>query len=366
MKRYIHEKIRYIETDRPGDEHVLIIPGERTQVKSSGRSRVYSIRAPLVSKSSRYRALLNLGTIGEILQRERPDLIESSDPYQVGWKTATFGRFFQIPVVAFYHSHFPEAYLRGPARLLQPLTEQYARALYNRYQATLVPSPELVRILDQWGVRNAREVNLGVNTQDCSPEPDDSGQIRESLGIGSGQIFLLYVGRLAHEKNTETLFAAFDRLTQRYPRKFAMLVIGDGPQRKMLDQLRQTTPEIKWLQYCADPVELAQYYRAADLFVHPGIKETFGLVSLESQACGTPVIGIRGSRMDRVICHDQEWWASENTPDALATAIEEFSGKDLKVIGRSAARVVAERFAWPRVFGHIFSIYSEVMESYQR
>jgi alpha-1,6-mannosyltransferase len=133
----------------------------------------------------------------------------------------------------------------------------------------------------------------------------------------------------------------------------------------MLDQLKEKSPEVKWLQYCADPMELAQYYRAADLFVHPGIKETFGLVSLESQACGTPVIGIRGSRMDRVICHDQESWASENTPEALAAAIEEFSGKDLEAIGQSAARAVAERFAWPRVFDHIFSIYREMIERRQ-
>ena len=366
VKRYLHEKIRYIETRSPQDEHVLVIPGDKTQVTESGRSRVYTIKSPMISRSTQYRALLNLAALEEILVRERPDIIESSDPYQVGWRTATIGQSHRIPVVAFYHSHFPEAYLHGPFRLLRPVAEAYVRMLYDRYQATLVPSPELAQILDRWGVRNVREVSLGVNTEYCSPDPNDSIETRNALGVAPDRLLLLYVGRLAPEKNTATLASAFEILSKRRPEKFAFLVIGDGPQRKMFDALRQTNSEMKWLQYCADPVELARYYRCADLFVHPGILETFGLVALESQACGTPVVGIRGSRMDRIICHDQESWASENTPESLANAIEAFSERDLATIGRNAAETVAERYAWPRVFDHLSSIYREVIENFRQ
>ena len=131
VKRYVHEKIAYIQTSSPDDEHVLIIPGAENGGRfADERSRIYSIRSPLVSRTSRYRALLNLRAIGEILERERPDIIESSDPYQVGWKAVSAGRSLRIPVVGFYHSHFPEAYLRGPARLLRaPAAEICARAL---------------------------------------------------------------------------------------------------------------------------------------------------------------------------------------------------------------------------------------------
>ena len=119
------------------------------------------------------------------------------------------------------------------------------------------------------------------------------------------------------------------------------------------------------MQYCADPSELARFYRSADLFIHPGVKETFGLAALESQACGTPVVGIRGSRLDQIICHEQETWAGENTPHALADAILEFSRHDLRAMGNSAARAVAKRYSWPDVFDRIFSIYREVCDNYQ-
>jgi alpha-1,6-mannosyltransferase len=366
VKRYVHEKINYLRTKSQENEHVLIIPGAKTEVIAGERSRIYSIRSPLVSRSARYRALLNLRALGEILERERPDIIESGDPYQVGWKAVSVGRRLKIPVVAFYHSHFPEAYLRGLARLLLPAAKKYVRALYNRFEATLVPSQQLAQVLEEWGVRNLRTVNLGVNTEVFCPGPDDALATRSKLGIGPDRKLLLYIGRLAPEKNTETLFTSFEILAKRRPNDFELLVIGDGPQRERLRQLQARNGNVKWIQYCTDSSELARFYRAADLFVHPGIQETFGLVALESQACGTPVVGIRGSYMDRIICHEQEAWAGENSPEALAHAIEEFSGKDLEDLGATAAAVAVERYAWPRVFDGLLCIYREVCAHYRQ
>jgi alpha-1,6-mannosyltransferase len=366
VKRYVHEKINYIQKNSREDEHVLVIPGAKTEVIAEGRSRIYSIHSPLVSRSSRYRALLNLRALGEIIERERPDIIESSDPYQVGWKAVSLGRSLRIPVVGFYHSHFPEAYLRGPARLLLGVAQKYVRKLYNRCEATLVPSEPLARVLENWGVRNVRIVNLGVNAENFSPAVADAAETRRSLGIDPDRKLLLYVGRLAQEKNAETLFASFEMLAQRRPNEFELLIIGDGPQREQLRQLQTQTGQVKWIQYCTDSLELARFYRAADLFVHPGVQETFGLVALESQACGTPVVGIRGTNMDRIILHEQESWARENTPEVLAGAIEEFGRKDLKDLGAKAARAVAERYSWARVFEGLFCIYREVCAHYRQ
>ena len=366
VKRYIHEKINYLQTQSPEDEHVLVIPGARTELVEGERSRIYSIRSPLVSRSARYRALLNLGALGQILERERPDIIESSDPYQIGWKSVSVGRALKIPVVGFYHSHFPEAYLRGPAKFLRGVAQEYVCNLYNRFEATLVPSPPLAEVLKEWGVFNTRVVNLGVNTGSFSPEPDDADATRQALGIAPGRKLLLYVGRLAPEKNTETLLAAFALLANSRPEEFELLVVGDGPQQARLRQLEEKTGQVKWIPYCNDSLELARYYRAADLFVHPGVKETFGLVALESQACGTPVVGIRGSNLDRIIFHEQESWAAENSAAALASAIEEICGKDLKAMGETAAKVAAERYSWPRVFDGLLCIYREVCANYRQ
>ena len=353
---------------------MLIIPGPKNEETTNGRSRIYSIRSPLVSRSSRYRALLNLRAIEEILQRERPDLIESSDPYQIAWKAIASGRALRVPVVGFYRSHFPEAYLRGRTKFLgkrgtqraMKLTRAYVHRLYNRFQATLVPSERLADLLSEWGVRNVRPVRLGVNTGVFKPAPDDAAATRHSLGVSRGQTLLLYAGRLAGEKNTQTLFRAFELLGQPDQNKFHLLVIGDGPQRSKVQKLQRRVGNVSWISYCADSVDLARYYRAADLFVHPGVQETFGLVALESQACGTPVVGIRGSYMDRIICHDQKSWAQQDSPEALADAIEDFSAKKLSALGKAAAGAAETLYSWPRVFEELFCIYREVRANYRR
>ena len=364
VKRYVHEKADFIR-DHTNDEHVLIVPGEKTERTGDERTRMYSIRSPLISRTAKYRALLDLRAVGEILEREKPDIIESSDPYQVGWKAIAFGKSGRVPVVAFYHSHFPEAYLRGASRLLghragnslMSAARRYVRKMYNRFEATFVPSEPLKQVLQEWGVRNTRLVPLGVNTKNFHPEPDNPNESR-------GQV-LLYVGRLAPEKNTVMLFEAFRLLAARRPGAFQLMVIGDGPQREQLRRLQAETQSVKWVPYCTDPLELARSYRAADLFVHPGTQETFGLVALESQACGTPVVGIRGSRLDGIILHDQEQWAAENTTEALADAIDKFSQRDLGALGNAAAEAAKQNYAWPAVFDRLLCIYREVCANYQ-
>jgi alpha-1,6-mannosyltransferase len=371
VKRYVHEKANYIRS-ATNDEHVLIVPGEKTGRNGDDRSRTYTIRSPLISRTARYRALLDLRAVGDVLERERPDIIESADPYQVGWKAIAFGKSARIPVVGFYHSHFPEAYLRGASKLLgrragkslMSAAQRYVRKMYNRFEATLVPSEPLARILKEWGVRNTRLVPLGVNTSNFTSEPDDSFETRQALGLRPERKLLLYVGRLAPEKNSAALFRAFEILANRRRGEYELLVIGDGPQRQQLSRLEAEKRAVKWIQYCTDPADLARYYRAADLFVHPGLQETFGLVALEAQACGTPVVGIRGSRLDGIILHDQTGWAEENSPEALAGAIEQICLRDLNGLGVAASNAAAE-YAWPRVFDRLFCIYREVCANYK-
>jgi alpha-1,6-mannosyltransferase len=373
VKRYLHEKIDYIQNCTSKDKHVLIVPGKKTTVRGRGRARVYTIRSPLVSRTAQYRALLNLRAVERILRNERPDIIESGDPYQLGWKAVRAGRELKIPVIGFYHSHFPEAYLRSSAKLfgktatrrVMKFSRAYVRKLYNQHAATLVASDRLAHVLRDWGLRNVRVLSLGVNIGIFRPDKSDAEATRESLNLKPSQTLLLYVGRLAKEKNTTTLFRAFEVLERRRPNEFRLLVIGDGAQRSQLRKLKERCKNVSSIRYCAEPSELARYYRAADLFVHPGVQETFGLAALESQACGTPVIGIRGSAMDDLIFHEQTNWARENKAEALADAIEQINQKDLSRLGQEAAERAAQLHAWPRVFERLFCIYREVCANYK-
>ncbi len=367
VKRYLNEKVTYLR-QQTNDRHILIIPGDADRVEESDRATVYSIKSPLISRTSRYRILFRLDIVERVLEKERPDVIEVGDPYQTAWKALASGKALGIPVVAFYHSHFPEAYLRSTAKffgktateIVMDISRRYIVVLYSRFATTMVPSPALGAVLKDWGVPKLRNVDLGVNTDVFCPKPADGE--REKHGIPTDRTLLLYVGRLAHEKNTKTLFDAFMKIEAESPGQFHLLVIGDGSQRDYVQKLQRTTGAVTWDPYCSDSAQLARYYNAADIFVHPGVQETFGLVTLESQACGTPVVGIKGSYMDRIIFTDQKHWATENSPEALALAIRQTSKRDLKKIGKELAARVAARYSWKLVFDRIFGVYRDVQE----
>ena len=374
VKRYLAEKTAYLRA-RTADHHVLVVPGEKTETRDDGPTRVYTIASPLISRTSRYRALINLRAVERVLEAERPDLIESGDPYQVAWKALASGKALGIPVVGFYHSHFPEAYFRTVSKffgqtataMVMDAARRYVRALYRRFARTLVPSAPLAALLTDWGVPNVAAVDLGVDPTVFHPgDEGDRPADRAALKLPTHPTVLLYVGRLSHEKNTQTLFAAFHRLCRRRAGQYHLVVVGDGQQRKLVKALQNKTGAVTWQPYCSDARELARFYRAADLFVHPGVQETFGLVTLESQACGTPVVGIRGSYMDRIVFSDLGSWAAENRPESLANAIEQTARTDLRASGLRSSRLVADRYNWSRVFERLFGIYHEVVAGFHR
>jgi alpha-1,6-mannosyltransferase len=372
VRRYIAQKAAHIRSHCPGCSHVLVVPGETTSCEGDETARVYTIASPLVSRTSRYRMLLKLHLVEEVLERERPDIIESGDPYQLAWKAVASGRGLGIPVVGFYHSHFPEALLRSVERysgrallaIAAEASRRYVKVLYNHFAATFVPGPALAALIESWGVERVRSIDLGVDTAVFAPSDSGREATRAALDIPPNATVLLYVGRLAPEKNVGTLFAAF-RLLAREPHPFHLVVVGDGTWRRALAKLASETGAVTWKPYCDDPAQLAGIYRAADLFVHPGIQETFGLVTLESQACGTPVVGIRGSYMDRIIFSDQFHWAAENSPASLATAVLASYRDNPRAAGIRAGTEVRSRFSWETAFGRLFAIYDEVVSKRQ-
>jgi alpha-1,6-mannosyltransferase len=370
VRRYVAEKARHLEV--AGDRHVLIIPGEKTERRVEGLQTIYTIESPLISRTARYRALINLNLVEEALEREQPDLIESGDPYQIAWKALASGRALGIPTVGFYHSHFPDAVLRSVAKyfgsisvmMAEEIGKRYAITLYNRFERTLVPSAGLSDLLRAWGMENIETLELGVDTDIFFPNKERGRAARRALGWPADKQVLLYVGRLNADKNVRTLFEAFELLHQTNPGRFHLAVVGDGMLRGVLHRLEEETGAVSWIRYCNGAQELADIYRAADLFVHPGVKETFGLVTLESQACGTPVVGIRGSYMDAINFSGLHNWSVENNPEALAGAIRTVADQDLAASGLGASAFVGSRYGWKAVFGRLFAIYREVIASY--
>lgn len=367
VKRYLTEKRDYIARCT-SDEHVLIVPGPRHAARAEGRCVHLEVASPRVSLSSHYRFAWNTRRVERLIREAKPDLIEAGEPWQLAWACLRAGRVLGVPVVGFYHSHFPESYFRtfhrfggrAAGALVERLSRGYIRRLYNRFDLTLVASAKLENLLREYGVGNARLVPLGVETDIFEPSARDP-LLRRRLGVSERQVLLLFVGRLSREKRIDRLLEAFARIRHYAGDRFALLIVGEGAERVRVEEARGRTPDLHWLPYEGDARKLASLYASADLLVHPSPCETFGLVALEAQACGIPAVAFQGSGMEDLIFGGPAFLAPEMTAESLARTVLQCYQLDLPEIGARARKAVIERYPWRTVFKGLFDLYAGCM-----
>ena len=257
--------------------------------------------------------------LARLIEAVRPEALHIATEGPLGWAARRWAIRNRVPFSTSFHTRFPE-YLHARTRI--PLALGYAlmRQFHNRAGATLVATNSLRNELAARGFKHLRSWTRGVDLDRFQPGDSDPY-------AGLPRPIFLYVGRIAVEKN----LGEFLRLDL----PGTKIVIGEGPQR---DALERTHPHARFLgpRHGAD---LAQAYAAADAFVFPSMTDTFGLVLLESLACGTPIAAhpvtgpadILEGAAPGVGALDQ---------DLRAAAIRALDGD------RAACRRHAERFSW--------------------
>jgi alpha-1,6-mannosyltransferase len=360
VKRYLQEKRSYIQ-NHTLHHHVAILPGEKDAVEKNDRLTIHWVKSPSIDAQAGYRLLWKMERIDEILAEEKPDLIESSDPYQVGWHLIKSGERLNIPVVGFYHSHFSETYIKPwMGVFISDYVKDYTIRLYKRFQRTLVPSPGLTARLQSWGIENAVTAKLGFDASVFFPT-DDKNELRKKRNLPQDRRLLLYVGRMNSDKNFQCLLQATEKLIRNYPHRYHFIFIGDGALYSEFLKLHKKHPTE--ITHRSNPANLPDWYRAADLLVHPGIYETFGFSALESQACGTPVLGIISAQgfMQEHCCAGGANWAQENSPETFANAIENYRWDLLPAYSKECCEQVKKSYNWATIFTDNFKIYEDAI-----
>lgn len=387
MKRYLTDKGRFL-TERAGWRHVLLIPGPENRTRRLGDTAVYEVRSPRLPGSASYRLLWRRRRIREILAHEAPDLVEVADPYFGAWAALVAARRHGFPVVGYYHSDFPRSLVRTAERLLGRWAahglalpvERYLAGIYRRMTATLAPSPYIAEVLGAYGLERVGVTPPGVDTEAFRPDPAAAARLRRELGLAADEALLLYVGRLAREKNVLSLLAMMERLRDRGPAgvpRCRLLLVGDGEQRRQVEEAARRRREILWRPYTDSLDELRACYSASDLMVHAGVHETFGLVSVEAQACGAPVAAVRGEGLESTLMpvdpgEQPAVLADSPRPEDLARAVERVLAAPGRFAGpagvervqaeRRRARVV-RRFSTAVAFEALLDAYREVVRT---
>ena len=284
---------------------------------------------------------------------QRPDLVHIATEGPLGWSALQAARRLKLPVTSDFRTNF-HAYSQhyGVGWLRKPIVA-YLRKFHNHTACTMVPTRSLADELRQSGFANLQVIARGVDTAVFTPAKRNEA-LRQTWGADADTLVMLSVGRLAAEKNLEWVVAAYQAMLAS-GRKVRLVFAGDGPHRAELSQL---CPQAVFLGMC-DHERLADVYASADLFVFPSTTETFGNVTLEALASGTPVLAFDCAAASDLVAQGVNGWLVPQGQEAAFVARAQTIGQDLlalQAMRKATARSVAG-LGWDEIVQSVEGVF---------
>ena len=299
------------------------------------------------------------------LRDNPPDLIHAQTPFIAHYAGLDLAQALGVPCVATYHTFFEEYlyhYIRyAPRRWMRALARHFSRRQCNALDAVIVPSSAMRDTLTGYGVTTPLHVlPTGIP---CSGFHGGDGKLfRARYGIDASRKLLLFVGRVAKEKNIELLLEATARLRHAHP-DVLLIVTGEGPALASLQALSSRLgidDNVRFLGYLERHRELHDCYRAADLFVFASRTETQGLVLLEAMAMGIPAVALARMGTCDIVNPEQGCRIAPDSAEGFAAVVDGLLG-DAPLRHRLALEAHAYARTWSAdaMGGRLAALYRE-------
>ncbi|WNR42079.1 glycosyltransferase family 4 protein [Paenibacillus roseipurpureus] len=304
-------------------------------------------------------ALPNLLALRAELDQFQPDLMHLATPFNIGLCGLHYARKHRISHVASYHTHFDRylSYYRMKAAV--PLYWSYMKWFHQSCDATFAPSQDTISTLQEQGIDRLLLWSRGIDCTLYDPLKK-SADVRTRYGITAPYLFL-YVGRVAPEKDIDTLIGIMRTLPDSIKNQVHWLVVGDGPQ---LPELRQQAPKNVTFAGYQSGETLAQMYASADLFVFPSSTETFGNVVQEAMASGLPVIAANSGGVRDIVLNGQTGvLCTPRQPQSFVQGIASLlENPDRMTSFGVEARNYALGRSWDRIFDNLLHDYEQIVD----
>jgi alpha-1,6-mannosyltransferase len=356
VSTYLNAKAHWLAR-RGRVRHTIMSPNVETC--GDGVSALVRIPAAGLPGFHGYRMPLSVAAPARLLAEAQPDLVEAGDAGHCAWAALRMRKRYDIPAVAFYHSDLPRLVQPRLGRWIASGTCKYLANLYRQFDLVLAPSRVMVQQLEAMGVHGAVHQPLGIDSGVFRPQRRDA-TLREHLRLDPDSRLLVYAGRFTPEKRLDVLLEAVRKLGPSYH----LILVGGGAQ--AAPALDLSSPQITHIPFKRDQRQLARLLASCDLLVHPGDRETFGLIVLEAMACGLPVVATNGGGVAELVDRETGILAEPNSVDSLAGAIESIYQRDMARMGQAARRKAAEQYDWNEILPQVLGRYDGLLAGYQR
>lgn len=300
------------------------------------------------------------GELTRLWSKQRPDIVHIATEGPLGWSALQVAKKLKLPISTDFRTNFHAYSQHYGIGWLSGTVMAYLKKFHNTAHATMVPTAELRDELIQSGFKRLYVVPRGVDTDFFSPA-QRSETLRASWGIHKDGRVLLYVGRLAAEKNLTLVFQTYRRMLIQNP-DIKLVLVGDGPLRS---QLQAQYPDAVFAGFQTGSA-LSQHYASADIFMFASRTETFGNVTLEAMASGLAVVAFDHAAAGQLIQSGLNGMLARADSDmdfemAVQTLL---NNNELMSLIAANARTTAKDLSWQQIVDKTEAIFQQILTAH--
>lgn len=257
-----------------------------------------------------------------VFRQHTYDVVHTHTPFTLGFIGLRWAQSHELPIVSTYHTLY-DRYAHYipffPRRYIRFKIAKHTNFYYNSVDHVITPSDAALKWLRRHSVSTEATI---IPTGASARQMLDRSAVRVKLGIPPDHKILLYVGRLAKEKNLGVIFQAVAHAIQSDP-AIRLWLVGDGPYREQCAEMVRELgigDRVRFVGF-VPRAEVDLYYSSADLFVFSSITETQGLVVQEAMAYGVPAVAVQGGGASEGIVDGENGFVVKNDADSMAAKI---------------------------------------------
>jgi len=307
--------------------------------------------------------------VDQLLPALKLDVIHAHHPILLGQTAARKAAELGLPLVFTFHTKYWEYthYVPFPQEAIQEFLKsaihRWLRDFMQKCQHIIIPSESMRDILVKDYGLEERYTVIPTGT-DVEPFLEADGKALRKEKGWENETVLISVGRLAAEKNWETLLRAFAKVYTQHP-DLRLVLIGDGPAKESLELLASELGIMERVTFTGTlPFEeIPRYMKAANAFGFASVTETQGLVTIEAMAAGLPIVAVDGSGTRDIVEHGKQGFLVKNDADALAKGINKLLSdpQRMKRFSNHALKK-ARTFDVDDLGKQIISVYEQAIE----
>lgn len=336
------------------EDHILKLPGFPIGIMDFRQSGIYSVRA------------LN------IIKKWRLNIIHTHTEFSIGTFARLISKQLNIPLVHTYHTMYEEyiyyitkGYFDSASK---KLVEYLTLFLCDKTIDELIVPTEKTKDLFKEKYKVKRDVHViptGINVSRFYSENVNKKEVEElkkELSIKQKDFVIMYLGRIAKEKNLSFLIDNFVDVLKRIPNA-KMYIVGDGPDVNNLIQSSKKQGLSKKITFVGKvPLdEVPKYYNLCDVFVTSSTSETQGLTVLEAMAASKPVVAINDESFKLVIESKKDGILFETKEEYIDAINELYKNKSFYSQISKNARKKAKTYSAEEYAKKVLKVYEKVI-----